>query len=354
MASSHTAVAGAPTRRPRAAARRDTRFSAVFVVVLLGLALLAAGMVWDLMIGSRSMSPREVISALLGPSHSLSTEIVRTIRLPRVVMAAVVGFAMAIAGVLMQGATANPLAAPDIVGVSAGASLVVVLASTVLAQITGTTLILLSILGAGGAAFAVMAVAGVGQGRSSPVRLALAGVTATAMLLAFTQAVLLLHQNGTAGVFFWLVGGVNYATWTQLTVALPWIAAGALGAMFLAVPMNLLALGDDQARGVGLNVERTRTLGVLCVVCLAGAGVAAAGPIAFVGVIVPHITRRLAGNNHLVVIPVSGLLGATLLVLADVACRYIQFPFETPTGIVTAMIGAPFFLYLARRQKAEA
>lgn len=326
----------------------------MFVVVLVGLGLLAAGLVWDLMIGARPMSAGQVVGALFGPSHSLSAEIVRTIRLPRVAMAVAVGFAMAVAGVLMQGATANPLAAPDIVGVSAGASLVVVVASTVLAQVTGTALLLLSILGAGVAAFAVMAVAGVGQGRSSPVRLALAGVTATAMLLAFTQALLLLHQNGTAGVFFWLVGGVNYATWSQLTVALPWIAAGTVGALLLAVPMNLLALGDDTARGVGLNVERTRTLGVLCTVCLAGAGVAAAGPIAFVGVIVPHITRRLVGQNHLVVIPVSGLLGATLLVLADVAARYVQFPFETPTGIVTAMIGAPFFLYLARRQKAEA
>jgi len=326
----------------------------VLVVTLAGLGLLAAGMVWDLMIGARPMSPGQVVDALFGSSHNLSAEIVRTIRLPRVVMAVAVGFAMAVAGVLMQGATANPLAAPDIVGVSAGASLVVVVAATVVAQVTGTALVLLSILGAGLAAFAVMAVAGVGQGRSSPVRLALAGVTATAMLLAFTQALLLLHQNGTAGVFFWLVGGVNYATWSQLDVALPWIVAGGVGAMLLAVPMNLLALGDDTARGVGLNVERARTLGVLCVICLAGAGVAVAGPIAFVGVIVPHITRRLVGHNHLVVIPLAGLLGATLLVLADVACRYIQFPFETPTGIVTAMIGAPFFLYLARRQKAEA
>lgn len=353
-ASGGAVVARAVPSRSGAPARERGRFGAVAVAAVAGLALLAVGVVWDLMIGARPMSAGQVLNALFGSGHSLSAEIVRTIRLPRVLMAVMVGFAMAVAGVLMQGATNNPLAAPDIVGVSAGASLVVVVAATVVAQVSGVPLVLLSILGAAVAALSVMTVAGVGQGRGNPVRLALAGVTATAMLLAFTQALLLLHQNGTAGVFFWLVGGVNYATWSQITVALPWIVAGTAGALWLAASMNLLALGDDTARGVGLDVDRARLLAVACVVCLAGAGVAVAGPIAFVGVIVPHITRRLVGTDHLVLIPMAGLFGAALLVAADVACRFIQFPFETPTGIVTAMIGAPFFLYLARRQKAEA
>jgi len=351
MASADVAV-GSELSRPVTRARGLVRPGAVIVVV--GIALLVIGSIWDLTIGAVALSPGSVLHGLFSSSGDVTSAIVQTIRLPRVVLAVVVGLCTAIAGVIMQGATANPLGAPDVVGVSSGAALVVVVGATVFAQISGTLLVLLGFLGAGVAAVCVMVVAGIGQGRTNPVRLALAGVTVTAMLLAFTQALLLLHQNGTSGVFFWLVGGVNYAQWSQLLVIAPWVTAGVLGALLLAGPMNLLMLGDDTARGLGLNVERVRVLGVLCVVCLAGSTVAVAGPVAFVGIIVPHITRSLVGTDHRVVIPLSGLLGAGLLVLADVACRYVQFPFETPTGIITALVGAPFFLYLARSRKVVA
>jgi iron complex transport system permease protein len=326
----------------------------VFGVVLVGAALLLLGAGWDLSIGAHPMSAQQLLSGLVGHPDSLNHQILWDIRMPRVALAALVGCTMAISGVLMQGVAANPLAAPDIVGVSAGAALVAVAGSTVFARVNGTELVLLSIGGAAAAAFAVMGVASAGQGRTSPIRLALAGVTVTAMLMSMTQALLLLHQNGTAGIFVWLVGGVNSAQWSDITTIGPWIAVGLVGALLLAVPLNILAMGEDSARGVGLNVNRTRTLGVLCVVCLAGAAVAVAGPVAFIGLIVPHITRQLVGVNHAVVIPVAGLLGAALLMLADVLCRYIQYPFETPTGIVTAVLGAPFFIYLARHQKVSA
>ena len=340
--------------QPSRVRRARTRYPAGVLVALAGAGLLLAGALWDLAIGARPLSVGQVVDGLFGHGNVLDVEIVRSIRLPRVLMAAVIGLDLAMSGVIMQGVTANPLAAPDIVGVSAGAALVVVAAATVFAQIHGTALVLLGFAGAGIAAFGVLGLAGVGQGRTSPVRMALAGVTVTAMLLAFTQALLLLHQNGTAGIFFWLVGGVNFAQWSDLLVILPWTAIGAAGAMLLAVPLNILALGDDVARGVGLNVDRTRLLGVLCVVCLAGAAVAVSGPVAFIGLIVPHTTRRLVGNNHLLVIPLAALLGATLLTFADVGSRFVQFPYETPSGIVTALLGAPFFLYLARRQRASA
>jgi iron complex transport system permease protein len=339
---------------PRRGAAGRTHAGAVFGVVLVGAALLLLGAGWDLSIGAHPMSAQQILSGLVGHPDSLNHQILWNIRMPRVALAALVGCTMAISGVLMQGVAANPLAAPDIVGVSAGAALVAVAGSTVFARVNGTELVLLSIGGAAAAAFAVMGVASAGQGRTSPIRLALAGVTVTAMLMSMTQALLLLHQNGTAGIFVWLVGGVNSAQWSDITTIGPWIAVGLVGALLLAVPLNILAMGEDSARGVGLNVNRTRTLGVLCVVCLAGAAVAVAGPVAFIGLIVPHITRQLVGVNHAVVIPVAGLLGAALLMLADVLCRYIQYPFETPTGIVTAVLGAPFFIYLARHQKVSA
>ena len=349
----HPGQAVVPDRRrpPAGSSRRPRpRARSVSLVVAVALSLLILGGLWDLSIGTSSMSLVDVVRAIFASNASLSHQVVMTIRMPRVVLAIVVGCTLAVSGVLMQGATANPLAAPDVVGVSSGAALVSVLGTVVIAGVTGPALVLLSIGGAAGAALVVLAVAGAGQGRTGPVRLALAGVTVTAMLLALTQAVLLFHQTGTAGVFFWLVGGVNFASWSDLVTVLPWSAAGMLGALWLAHRLNLLALGDDTARGLGLNVTRTRLLGVLFTVCLAGSAVAVAGPVAFVGLIVPHTARLLVGTNHAILIPVAGLLGATLVVLADVACRYVQFPFETPTGVVTALLGAPFFIYLARTQ----
>jgi ferric citrate transport system permease protein len=351
MASEAPAAAPAPPRATRARPRRTAM--PIPLLTFLLLLLLLIGVAWDLSIGADQLSTVDTLRALFGSGHGLSVEIVRTIRLPRVTMAVVVGMAMATAGVVMQGATANPLGAPDIVGVSAGATLVVVAAATVFASVTGTALVLLSLAGAGAAALAVIAAANVGQGRGDPVRLALAGVTVSALLLALAQSLLLLHQNGLAGVFFWLVGGVNYAQWSDLRTIAPWIGAGLAGALLLAGPLNVLALGDERARGLGLNVGRIRTAAVVCVVALAGAAVAASGPIGFIGLIVPHLTRRLAGVDNRVVIPIAGLIGATLLTFADVACRYVQFPYETPTGVITALIGAPFFLYLARRQKVR-
>lgn len=327
-----------------------TRPATTTIVVALGLALLVMGAVWDLSIGASGMSLGTALRDLAGPASSLGHQIVWTIRLPRVLLAAIVGCTIAVSGVIMQGAAANPLAAPDIVGVSAGAALVGVVGTVVSASLSGTGLVLASIAGAAVAAFCVIGVAGAGQGRTGAARLALAGVTVTAMLLALTQAVLLLNQTGTSGVFFWLVGGVNFASWSDIQTIAPWSAVGVVAAILLARPLNILALGGDSARGLGLNVTRTRILGVLCTVCLAGSAVAVAGPVAFVGLIIPHIVRLLVGSNHLVVIPVSGLCGAALLTLADVASRYVQFPFETPTGVVTALLGTPFFIYLARSQ----
>ncbi|MDR3079417.1 MAG: iron ABC transporter permease, partial [Streptomyces sp.] len=347
MSSTPSVSAGRSASTPSGVARRPrgprTKLGTAALVAAVALALLAAGGIWDLSIGTAGLTAPEVIRALLSGADPLTHDIVVGVRLPRVVLAIVAGAAIAVAGVLMQGATANPLAAPDVVGVSAGAALIGVLGTAFLTTIPPTALILLSIGGAGAAAVIVLAVAGAGQGRTGPVRLALAGVTVTAMLMSFTQALLLLNQTGTAGVFFWLVGGVNFAQWSTIVTVLPWCAVGLLGAMALAPSMDILALGDDTARGLGLHVTRTRLLAVLCTVCLAGAAVAVAGPIAFVGLIVPHISRLLVGSSHAIVIPISALIGSVLVTGADVACRYVQFPFETPTGVITALLGAPFF-----------
>jgi iron complex transport system permease protein len=160
-----------------------------------------------------------------------------------------------------------------------------------------------------------------------------------------------LHTETASTLMFWLVGGVNYADWHDIHLVWPWLLAGAISALLLAAPLNVLALGDDMARGLGQNVARTRFLGAATVVVLAGACVGIAGPVAFLGLIVPHIVRRLVGVNHLLVMPLSALTGATLFVYADIGSRYVSSLGETPSGLVTALIGAPIFIYLARREK---
>jgi iron complex transport system permease protein len=227
----------------------------------------------------------------------------------------------------------------------------VVLAVTVVPSLSGAPTILLAFGGAAAAGVSVMLLAGSGRGRVSPVRLALAGVTASSLLISFTQVLIIFDENSTDSVLFWLVGGVNYAGWHDIRNLLPWLVLGLIGAFAMARPLNLLALGDDMARGLGQNVERTRLFGSALVVVLCGAAVSVAGPVAFIGLIVPHIIRRLVGSSYTVLLPLCAIGGGVLVLYADVVSRYVKPPFEVPAGVVTALIGAPIFVYLARRQK---
>ncbi|MEV5172610.1 iron ABC transporter permease [Streptomyces flaveolus] len=328
---------------------RDPRL-VLLAVAVAGVGLLAVGMLWALSLGSERIGWSSVAHAWIS-ADSPAEQIVRTIRMPRVLLAALVGANLAVSGAVMQAITANPIASPDIMGVNAGAAVVVVAAITVVPSMAGAPSILLAFGGAAAAGITVMVLAGMGTGKVSPVRLALAGVTASSLLVSLTQVLVIFHENDTQSVLFWLVGGVNFAQWHDLTTALPWTAAGLLVAMALAKSLNILALGEDMARGLGQHVERTRALGAAVVIVLCGASVAVAGPIAFIGLIAPHITRRLVGSNHLRVLPVAMLVGAVLTVYADIGSRYVNPPFEVPTGVVTALVGAPIFIYLARRQK---
>lgn len=322
-------------------------------VTLVLLVVFVAGVVWSLSIGSQHIPLSRVPGAIFKADQP-DDLIIQSIRLPRVVLALCAGAALAVAGALMQAVAANPLAAPEIMGVNAGAVFVVVLAITVVPSLSGAPTILLAFAGAAAAGISVMLLAGSGRGRVSPVRLALAGVTASSLLISLTQVLIIFNENSTDSVLFWLVGGVNFAGWQDVRNLLPWLVAGLAGAFAMARPLNLLALGDDMARGLGQNVERTRIIGAALVIMLCGAAVSVAGPIAFVGLIVPHIIRRLVGSSYTVVLPLCALGGGVLVLYADILSRYVKPPFEVPAGVVTALIGAPIFVYLARRQKVTA
>jgi iron complex transport system permease protein len=261
------------------------------------------------------------------------------------------GGTLAVAGAVMQSLTRNPLGSPDILGVNTGAAVTVALTSVIVPSIGGISIIFLSLAGGGFGALLVFGIARFGRGGLSPVRLALAGMTVSLLFFALMQGILIVFSQNSDLFFFWLVGGVTYARWSDIHEAYPWMVAGLALAMLLAHRLNVLALGDDVARGLGQNVGRTRFLSVVCVVLLAGAAVGVAGPVAFLALIVPHIVRKLAGHNHLVVLPLSAVAGAALLLYADIVARHLNHHVETPAGVVVAPIGALVFMYLARREK---
>lgn len=325
------------------------RFFPVAMAVVGAIGLV--GFMWSLSIGPQHISLGDRFGGIIGPDQSAQQLIVHLVRLPRALEAALVGASLAMAGVIMQSITLNPLGAPEIMGVNAGAALLVTLSVTVFTGLSGQSVLVLAYGGGAAAAVIVFAFARFGRGGLSPLRLALAGVTVTAFLFSLMQGVFILHVETASTLMFWLVGGVNYADWQNISLVWPWLLGGTVSALLLAAPLNVLSLGDDMARGLGQNVARTRFVGAATVVVLAGACVGIAGPVAFLGLIVPHIARRLVGVNHFLVLPLSALTGATLFVYADVGSRYVSSVDQTPSGVITALIGAPIFIYLARREK---
>lgn len=350
---SEAATVGSATRTAAEPAAPRTRISAAVGVTIVALVLLAAGLVWSVGIGPTPMSIGTIVSAVLLGGHSTSAVIVHGIRLPRAVLGMLVGANCGVGGSIMQNVTANPLGSPDILGIHAGAAFVAVASLTFVPALAGVSLITLAFVGAALCGILVLVAAGVGRGRNDPVRIALAGVTLTTLVFSVMQAMIILTDPSTAALFHWLVGGVNEGTWHDITTILPWSAIGIVGSLALAGRLNLLGLGEDLARGLGARVGQIRAVGSALVIVLAGSSVAVAGPIAFVGLIVPHIVRRLVGVNNYVVLPLCALVGANMLVYADIISRYVDPPSEVPSGVVTALVGAPVFIYLARRQKAN-
>jgi iron complex transport system permease protein len=280
-----------------------------------------------------------------------STEhiVIESIRLPRALIASAVGASLAISGVLMQTLTKNPLASPGIFGINAGAGFAVVIAVSLFSVVSLQAFTWLAFLGAGVAAVSVYFIGAVGRDGLTPMKLTLAGAAMSAMFSSFTQGLLVMDEAALEQVLFWLAGSVSGRKLESLTSVLPYLGIGWLIALLLPSKMNVLAMGDDVAKGLGLNLALIKIAVGIVVVLLAGGAVAISGPIGFIGIVIPHITRAIVGIDHRWVIPFSGLLGAILLLLADITARYVLMPQEVPVGVMTAIIGTPFFIYIARR-----
>jgi len=269
------------------------------------------------------------------------------------VLAILVGAALAMSGTTMQAVTRNPLADPGILGVSAGAALAVVIGIAFFALADPYATMALAITGAAGAAVFVYAIGSRGRGGATPLKLALAGAATTAAFMSLVSAILLPRVDAIETFRFWQIGGVGGATWDRIMAVLPVLVIGAVICLITARSMNSLALGDDLAAGLGENVGRTRLIASAGAVVLCGAAVAVAGPIAFVGLVIPHLCRLLVGTDHRWLLPFAAVSGAALLVASDVIGRVVARPEEIEVGIVTALVGAPFFIWIVRRQKVR-
>lgn len=320
----------------------------------IGAMLLAAASFAALTLGVRPIVAGEWLAILREGHGSEAAEIVLGLRLPRVLLGVLVGAALGLAGAVIQLVTRNPLGDPGLLGINAGASLALVL-GTGLAGFTGPgAAIGLAALGAAAAALAVQALAGARGGGSDPIRLTLAGVAITALCMGIGQAVALADPERFDLVRNWRVGALSGAA----DVILPRMAVpclfGALLALALAPRLDLLALGEDRAAALGVAVQPVRAGSLLAVVLLAGSAVAAAGPIAFVGLAGPHIARRLGGAGAAAHLLLAGIVGAVLVVTADTLGRVAMPPAEVPAGIVAGLLGAPVLVMLARRRGSAA
>lgn len=321
-----------------------------WVAALTALLLVAAASVT---FGARDVALADVLAALQG-SHDTLPRAAVTMRIPRTVLAILVGAALGLAGAVMQGLTRNPLADPGLLGVSAGAALAVVVGIAFFALTAPTSFVWVAILGAGLSAVLVHVVGSLGRGGATPLSLALAGAAVSAAFTSLVSAILLPRVQSMDSFRFWQIGGVGGATPATIALVLPFLLAGAVCALASARGLDALALGDDLAAGLGESIARTRVLAAVGAVLLCGAATAAAGPIGFVGLVVPHACRLLVGPGHRRLLPLSTVVGAVLLTGADVLGRVIARPDEIDVGIVTALLGAPVFIALVRRQKVRA
>ncbi|RIJ69740.1 iron ABC transporter permease [Nakamurella silvestris] len=330
--------------------RRPKRLRFVWLLVVL--AVLVVLMLASVTIGTRDVDWSDVVAAFGGSTDGFGQASVAK-RIPRTLLAVLAGAALGMSGAVMQGVTRNPLADPGILGVNMGASLAVVTGMAYFGLSTATGYIWVAIGGAAATAVFVFLVGSLGRGGPTPLKLALAGAATSAALASFITAVVLPRNDIAGGVRSWQIGGVGGGTFASVQQVLPFLIAGFLICLLSARALNSLALGEELAAGLGERVAVARGAAALGAVVLCGATTAVTGPIGFVGLVVPHACRLLVGVDHRWLLPFSAAVGAALLTGADVLGRLLIRPAEMDVGIITALIGAPFFIYIVRRQKVR-
>jgi iron complex transport system permease protein len=302
-----------------------------------------------LLVGAKPMSPEAAIRAVFVPNRSTDGIIVWTLRMPRSIAAFLAGAALAVAGLLLQVITRNPLAAPDLTGVSAGAVVLIVFTFVVFPAVSS---VLYPFIGmSGGLLAAAMTIWAARAGRAPPLHLALSGITVSLFLNALTAYILIRGAPQSPSVLFWLSGGFQGRSWPQVTYMLPWIVLGIGAALASHRVIGLLALGDEASAGMGLNTARCKLLLLLCAAALVAGVTPVAGPIAFIGLTVPHLVRLLRPAEAISAILLNASFGGVILLTADALARSVAAPREIPVSIFTALIGGPIFLYLVQKRE---
>ncbi|MFJ9075081.1 FecCD family ABC transporter permease [Streptomyces sp. NPDC102278] len=319
-------------------------------------AVLVVVAVVSLAVGARALSPAEVWHGLFtapeaGQKVSDTRLIMQTVRVPRTVLAIVAGTALGVGGALIQGYTRNPIADTGLLGVNTGASFAVVSAISLFGFTDPFQYVWFAFLGAALAGVVVFGLSSIGRGAGNPLTLALAGQGVTVFLMAMTTAVALSDKAALNALRFWNAGSVAGVRFDVIWPVTAFIAVGLVLALATLPSVNLLNLGDDVARGLGVNIALIRTVGIVAITLLAGAATAACGPIAFLGLMVAHLARYLAGPDYRWLVPYAGVLGAVVLLVCDIAGRVVVRPGELDAGVLVALLGAPFFAVLVWRGK---
>ncbi|UYP00586.1 iron ABC transporter permease [Oceanotoga sp. DSM 15011] len=324
-----------------------------FIIMTFGSFLLFLLIQFSITRGASDISFKDVWTAFFRfDNENMKHLIIIDLRLPRIIASALVGAAFAVSGAIMQGTTRNPLADSGLMGLNAGAAFALSICFAFFPNIGYIYIVFFSFLGAAFGSFLVKGATFFRHGKSSPMRLVLAGVAVSALLSALSQGIAL-YFNVAQNIMFWTVGGVAGSNWIQLKIITPWILLALILSILLSKSISLLSLGEDVAKSLGLNIKFITILSTLTVLILAGVSVAVVGSVGFVGLIIPHISRYFVGVDYRKIIPSSAVLGALLMVLADLGSRTLNPPFETPIGAIISLIGAPFFLYLANNERRK-
>ncbi|MBJ8108512.1 iron ABC transporter permease [Bacillus cereus group sp. N6] len=322
-------------------------FMSLTILCLIGSIFLAIAF------GAKDIHLQTVWAAVFDYNPKLTQhQIIYELRLPRVIGAAVVGAAFAVAGAVMQGVTRNLLADAGVLGINAGAMFVVALSFAFFPHMPYSYLMIVSFIGAVLSTVLIFIIGSATSGGLTPMRLTIAGAVMAALLHSLSSGVAI-YYDLSQDLAFWYAGGVAGVKWEHLKFLVPIILITILFAIVIGRSISLISMGDDVATNLGVKTNRTRILGMIIVVILAGVSVSAVGSIGFVGLVIPHIARKLVGVNYRLIIPMSALLGAMLLVLADLGARTVNPPKELAIGIMVALVGVPFFLYIARKVGRE-
>ncbi len=320
----------------------------LFAGLVLALIILLICLVYSVTLGAAEISVEEILASFVTFDGSYQHLVIQTVRLPRSLIAILVGSALAVSGALMQGLTRNPLADPGILGIESGAALAVVATIFVFGSSSLNVLTIVAFLGAGVTAMLVYFLGSLGKGGATPLNLTVVGAALTALISSLTTAVLIVSQRTLEEIRFWLAGSLAGRDINMFLQALPFVTLGLIVAFALGRQITTMSLGEDIAKGLGQQTAWVKIITAISVVLLAGSSVAIAGPIGFIGLVVPHIVRFFIFADYRWILPYSAVVGATLLLVADITARVLFKPQELPVGVMTALVGAPFFVYLAK------